>query len=50
MKETIGNNKQKILNTKTLLEMRIELENIYESKGKKVDIKIKEWYYKYVKY
>ena len=29
MKETIGNNKQKILNTKTLLEMRIDLENIY---------------------
>ena len=28
MKETIGNNKQKILNTKTLLEMRIELENM----------------------
>ncbi len=36
MKETIGNNKQKILNTKTLLEMRIELENIYESKEKKL--------------
>ena len=34
MKETIGNNKQKILNTKTLLEMRIDLENIYESKEK----------------
>lgn len=50
MKETIGNNKQKILNIKTLLKMRIELENIYESKEKKVDIKIKEWYYKYVKY
>ena len=37
MKETIGNNKQKILNTKTLLEMRIELENIYESKEKVVE-------------
>lgn len=35
MKETIGNNKQKILNIKILLEMRIELENIYESKEKK---------------
>lgn len=34
MKETIGNNKQKILNIKILLEMRIELENIYESKEK----------------
>lgn len=32
MKETIGNKKQKILNTKTLLKMRIDLENIYESK------------------
>ena len=37
MKETIGNNKQKILNTKTLLEMRIDLENIYESKEKVVE-------------
>jgi hypothetical protein len=36
MKETIGNNKQKILNIKILLEMRIELENIYESKEKKL--------------
>ena len=34
MKETIGNNKQKILNTKTLLEMRINLEKIYGSKEK----------------
>ena len=34
MKETIGNNKQKILNTKTLLEMRIDLENIYSNKEK----------------
>ena len=32
MKENIGNNKEKILNTKTLLKMRIDLENIYESK------------------
>ena len=32
MKENIGNNKEKILDTKTLLEMRIDLENIYESK------------------
>ena len=32
MKENIGNNKQQTLNTKTLLKMRIELENIYESK------------------
>ena len=37
MKETIGNNKQKILNTKTLLKMRIDLENIYESKEKVVE-------------
>ena len=37
MKETIGNKKQKILNTKTLLEMRIDLENIYESKEKVVE-------------
>ena len=37
MKETIGNNKQKILNIKTLLKMRIELENIYESKEKVVE-------------
>ena len=37
MKETIGNNKQKILNTKTLLEMRIYLENIYESKEEVVE-------------
>lgn len=50
MKETIGNNKQKILNIKILLEMRIELENIYESKEKKVDIKNGKCYYKYVKY
>ena len=32
MKENIINNKEKILNTKTLLKMRIDLENIYESK------------------
>ena len=32
MKENIGNNKQQTLNTKTLLKMRIDLENIYESK------------------
>ena len=32
MEESMGNNKEKILNTKTLLEMRIDLENIYESK------------------
>ena len=32
MKENMENNKKKILNTKTLLEMRIKLENIYESK------------------
>ena len=37
MKETIGNNKQKILNTKTLLKMRIDLENIYESKEEVVE-------------
>lgn len=34
MEETIGNNKQKILNTKILLEMRIDLEKIYSSKEK----------------
>ena len=32
MKENIINNKEKILNIKTLLKMRIDLENIYESK------------------
>lgn len=32
MKENIGNNKEKILDTKRLLEMRIELEKIYSSK------------------
>lgn len=32
MKENMGKNKKKILNSKILLEMRIELENIYESK------------------
>ena len=32
MKENIITNKEKILNTKTLLKMRIELENIYKSK------------------
>ena len=36
MKQNIGNNKEKTLNTKTLLEVRIELENIYESKEKKL--------------
>ena len=36
MKENIINNKEKILNTKKLLEMRIDLENIYESKEKVV--------------
>ena len=34
MEENIVNNKEKILNIKTLLEMRIDLENIYESKEK----------------
>ena len=34
MEESMGNNKEEILNTKTLLEMRIDLENIYESKEK----------------
>ena len=33
----MGNNKEKILNTKTLLKMRIDLENIYESKEKVVE-------------
>ena len=37
MKENIINNKEKILNTKTLLKMRIDLENIYESKEKVVE-------------
>ena len=37
MKENIKNNKEKILNIKTLLEMRIDLENIYESKEKIVE-------------
>lgn len=37
MKENIENNKEKILDTKTLLEMRIELKNIYESKEKVVE-------------
>ena len=32
MKENIITNKERILNTKTLLKMRIDLENIYESK------------------
>ena len=32
MKENIKNNKEKTLNTNTLLKMRIKLENIYESK------------------
>ena len=36
MKQNIGNKKEKTLNTKTLLKMRIELENIYESKEKKL--------------
>lgn len=34
MEESMGNNKKKILDTKTLLKMRIDLENIYESKEK----------------
>ena len=37
MKENIANNKEKILDTKTLLKMRIDLENIYESKEKVVE-------------
>ena len=37
MEENIINNKEKILNTKKLLEMRIDLENIYESKEKVVE-------------
>lgn len=37
MKENIINNKEKILNTNTLLEMRIDLENIYESKEEVVE-------------
>ena len=34
MEESVENNKKKILDTKTLLKMRIDLENIYESKEK----------------
>ena len=34
MEESMGNNKEKILNTKTLLKMRIDLENIYSGKEK----------------
>ena len=34
MEENMGNNKEKILNTKTLLKMRIDLENIYSGKEK----------------
>ena len=34
MKESIGNNKKKILYTKTLLKMKIDLEKIYSSKEK----------------
>ena len=37
MKENIINSKEKILDTKTLLKMRIDLENIYESKEKVVE-------------
>ena len=37
MKENIITNKEKILNIKRLLEMRIDLENIYESKEKVVE-------------
>ena len=37
MEENIINNKEKILNTKKMLEMRIDLENIYESKEKVVE-------------
>ena len=32
MEESMGNNKKKILNTKILLKMRIDLKNIYSSK------------------
>ena len=34
MEESMGNNKKKILDTKTLLKMKIDLENIYSSKEK----------------
>ena len=37
MKQNIGNNKEKILNTKILSKMRIDLENVYESKEKIVE-------------
>ena len=37
MEESVENNKKKILNTKTLLKMRIDLENIYESKEKVIE-------------
>ena len=37
MEENIVNNKEKILDTKTLLKMRIDLENIYESKENVVE-------------
>ena len=37
MEENIINNKKRILDTKTLLKMRIDLENIYESKEKVVE-------------
>ena len=37
MKENIITNKERILNTKTLLKMRIDLENIYESKEEVVE-------------
>lgn len=37
MEENIVNNKEKILNTKTLLKMKIDLEKIYESKEKIVE-------------
>ena len=37
MGENIINNKKRILDTKTLLKMRIDLENIYESKEKVVE-------------
>ena len=39
MKENIGNNKEKILDTKRLLEMRIELEKNNMNKKMKIGIK-----------
>ena len=37
MEESMENNKKKILDLKTLLKMRIDLENVYESKEKVVE-------------